>query len=32
MNKVVGFFNKPTLVAIVVFLVLWGLLRRFVRV
>jgi len=29
MNRVVGFFNKPVLVAVVVFLVLWSIARRF---
>jgi len=30
MNKAVGFLNKPTVVAIVVALVLYSLIRRFV--
>lgn len=30
MGSIVGFFNKPMLVAIVVALVLYGLLRRFI--
>lgn len=30
MNRLVGFFNKPVLVAIVVALVMYSLLRKFV--
>jgi hypothetical protein len=29
-NRIVAFFNKPMLVAIVVFLVLWSIARRFI--